>query len=195
MVLAPAEPIGHVSADLRRHRPAKAGGRLSLTRMRSRPAGIGEPVPPDGWFGTRTPRQGRQGHRRGGDAAPLTSSHSATCTAQSCRPGMANSRVPSSGSMIHTRSARRRAGSSSDSSERTASPGRASASRRAAGAVGLPIAPRRPQLLGILRRSRSPDLQQQTRPAASASSAARRASVGHSSSWEITQSAMADGLP
>ena len=54
--------------------------------------------------------------------------HSATCTAQSSRPGMPYSRVPSSGSMIHTRSADSRAGESTDSSDSTASSGRASAS-------------------------------------------------------------------
>ncbi|PQM48171.1 hypothetical protein C1Y40_01610 [Mycobacterium talmoniae] len=50
---------------------------------------------------------------------------SAMCTAQSERPRLENSRVPSNGSMIHTRSAASRAKSSSASSLSTASRGRA----------------------------------------------------------------------
>ena len=49
---------------------------------------------------------------------------SATCTAQSVRPSP-HSRVPSSGSTIHTRSRASRAGESLDSSDSTASSGRA----------------------------------------------------------------------
>ena len=54
--------------------------------------------------------------------------HSATCTAQSCRPGSPYSRVPSSGSTIQTRSASSRRGSSAASSLKTTSSGRSAAS-------------------------------------------------------------------
>ena len=67
----------------------------------------------------------------GSATAPATRSpdcHSATCTAQSLRPSSENSRVPSSGSTIHTRSALNRTGLSTPSSESTASPGRSRAS-------------------------------------------------------------------
>ena len=53
---------------------------------------------------------------------------SATCTAQSVRPSP-HSRVPSSGSTIHTRSRSSRTGESFDSSDRIASSGRAAARR------------------------------------------------------------------
>ena len=56
-------------------------------------------------------------------SAPL--SQRATCTAQSLRRGSPYSRVPSSGSTIHTRSWRCRRGSSAPSSDSRASSGRA----------------------------------------------------------------------
>src|SRR5208337_802255 len=49
-------------------------------------------------------------------------------TAQSSRPSSENSRVPSSGSTIHTRSERNRTGLSAPSSDSTASSGRSSVS-------------------------------------------------------------------
>ena len=63
------------------------------------------------------------------DGAPLASlrSHSAMCTAQSARSNSEYSCVPSSGSMIQTRSAVNRLESSAASSERIASSGRCSA--------------------------------------------------------------------
>ena len=54
--------------------------------------------------------------------------HNATCTAQSCRSGSLNSCVPSSGSIIQTRSAESRAALSVASSLSTASFGRCSRS-------------------------------------------------------------------
>ena len=54
----------------------------------------------------------------------------ATCTAQSVRGGSPNSRVPSRGSTIHTRSAPSRTGSSRPSSDSTASPAASRSARR-----------------------------------------------------------------
>ena len=70
----------------------------------------------------------------GNATAPAVSaprSHRATCTAQSLRRGSPYSRVPSSGSTIHTRSWRWRRGSSAPSSESSASSGRAEISSAA----------------------------------------------------------------
>ena len=70
-----------------------------------------------------TPRAGRLTAAATG-TPPTTR---ATWTAQSDRPGSPNSRVPSSGSMIQTRDAPTRDGSSAPSSESTASSGRSRA--------------------------------------------------------------------
>jgi len=104
-------------------------------------------------------------------SAPRT--HNATCTAQSVRPGMPYSRVPSSRSMIHTRSAETRAEESLASSESTASPGRflsisvsSSSLERASPNLPNPL-PVRPEVAASC----------SSRPARSASLAAGRASV------------------
>ena len=71
-------------------------------------------------------------------SGPPTRCQSATCTAQSGRRGVENSRVPSTGSMIHTRSDCSRARSSGASSESTASSGRSARSRRNSSALARP---------------------------------------------------------
>ncbi len=124
MTLTPAEPIGTSSASSSAASAStKAGGRVRETAMRGRS---------DVRWGTTGGAAVLNVSPKAGCAtAPATSSppdsfasHSATCTAQSSRGTSENSRVPSSGSTIHTRLADRRALSSLPSSESTESPGR-----------------------------------------------------------------------
>src|SRR5215831_17670331 len=128
---APAEPSGISVAPMSwATRAANDGGRLRLTTIRSGWANAGPPAwPVRGGAGGSAVLRTR--FRAGSATAPAVSSprsHSATCTAQSLRPGSPYSLVPSSGSTIHTRSAASRAGSSRPSSERMASPGQRLAS-------------------------------------------------------------------
>ena len=117
--------------------------------------------------------EGRQSDCGIGDFG--TGCHSATCTAQSSRPRVENSRVPSSGSMIQTRPFFSRARSSLASSLKTPSSGRSSRSRSRI-IVLARLSPAAPSAHGSSnpRSSRTPS---SSRPAASASSAARAASV------------------
>ena len=148
---APAEPSGTSIAPVRSASCCtKSGGLVRLTTYLSWPRAEAEPlaaaagracaatgrVPAGQAWPPARPSPGRSAVLRtrpcaGSATAPAVSSprsHSATCTAQSVRPGSPNSLVPSSGSTIHTRSALSRAGSSRPSSESTASPGRVAAS-------------------------------------------------------------------
>src|SRR5215475_529949 len=134
-IFAPAEPIGTTSPPTASATASStAGGRVRLATMRIGPPAAAEPD---------------RGGYAGGKSVPSTRSwsgspmaaaaswygafddrtHSAMCTAQSDRPSSPNSRVPSSGSTIQSRSAFSRAGSSClPSSDSTASAGRHNAS-------------------------------------------------------------------
>ena len=129
----------------RRRSPRPPWPRPSRAGTSSAPSSLGQPLHELGRPGAADHEPERAGPRRCGTAgaagsavlrtwpwagsatAPAVSSprsHSATCTAQSVRPGSPNSLVPSSGSTIQTRLADSRAGSSAPSSDSTASPGR-----------------------------------------------------------------------
>src|SRR4029079_12023297 len=79
---------------------AKVGGRLSLTRNTFGSL-LGTPECPDVFVYTAS----SEGWATAAAVIPAPRVHSATCTAQSSRGGMPYSRVPSNGSMIHTRAA------------------------------------------------------------------------------------------
>ena len=106
ITFTPAEPIGTISASSSSARPGvNDGGRLRETAIRKRSevrSGTtgGRPVlnvsPITGWATAPAVSSPESGPVR---------SQSATCTAQSSRGGSENSRVPSSGSTIQTRSA------------------------------------------------------------------------------------------
>ena len=121
IALAPADPSRTASQS----RPsatstAAYGARLREVTRRGRSrvnGGIGVRIVGGEACG-RSPAGSR---RRRAKRSPV---QSAMWTAQSMRPGSLNSRVPSSGSTIHTRSASNRRGSSRPSSESTASSGR-----------------------------------------------------------------------
>src|SRR5450755_3770181 len=121
--LAPAEPSGTSTAPSRSaSRCTNSGGRDLLTSRRSGSA--------TGWgaIGRAVLSSRSCAGRATVPAVSSPRSQRATCTAQSVRPASPNSRVPSSGSTIHTRLADSRAGSSRPSSESTASSGRSRAS-------------------------------------------------------------------
>ncbi|COW07746.1 Uncharacterised protein [Mycobacterium tuberculosis] len=134
IALAPAEPIdtGWI-ASVWRMRCRTAGGRVALTAIRKvpgTPAGAAPEVTVSVRY-TTLPRAGNATAASVISGWPLEERrHSAMCTAQSSRPGVENSRVPSNGSIIHTRSDFSRARSSWASSLSTASPGRSACSRR-----------------------------------------------------------------
>ena len=84
-------------------RPAtNAGGAGPADRDADRPPGSAGRAAGGGSAVLRTRALGRAARPRRRSASPR--SHSATCTAQSVRPASPNSRVPSSGSTIQTRS-------------------------------------------------------------------------------------------
>ena len=108
MALAPADPSVISSPSSSRRSASPRPGRLRLTTTDgARPRGgrWGRRWPGSG-PGRAGPRRRRRGRRR----------RPAPCTAQSVRGTSPNSRVPSRGSTIHTRSAASRAGSAAPSS-------------------------------------------------------------------------------
>ena len=139
MALAPADPRATSSPSSCRGEGLGDRGRAGAAHHESRwtvvaGARVGR--------GRRVEREraGRERHRGRDHLVPPIVS--ATCTAQSVRPSSPNSRVPSSGSTIHTRSAPSRTGSSAASSDSTASSG------WAAGEGGDDEVVRRPVALG-----------------------------------------------
>jgi hypothetical protein len=190
ITFAPAEPIGTRSAPMSSARPStNAGGRVRLTAIRGR-----SPV-----------RGGTAGGepvlnvvaRPGCATAPATRSppfsdlaHSATCTAQSSRGGSENSRVPSRGSMIHTRAAESRAVFamlSALSSDSTASSGRC----RAHSSISSRCAARSPASLSSRPSSPCPRTSVSRSPARVAAQAAKawsssRASAGGTGRFDVS---------
>ena len=174
---------GRRSARTRPHGPGsrpsswRRPSRAAPARRRARPRGT--PQGPADACGRRAaascpePRArapaaqpSRTPHCPAREARPRTpracrSTTSAMCTAQSLRPASPNSRVPSSGSTIHTRARSRRTRSSLDSSERIASSGRASRKHGEDQRVRLAIAV-------VLARAVVPGAGARARPAAAA---------------------------
>ena len=108
-----AEPLGHRRGD---GRAGGCGSRRGAAGHRG-PAGTEA-------AGSETEHLARSGQGDGAGHQRGRPTQSATWTAQSTRGGSPNSRVPSSGSMIQTRSAARRASLSALSSDSTWSSGR-----------------------------------------------------------------------
>ena len=103
ITLTPAEPIGTRSApSSAASASTKAGGRVRETAIRGR-SEVRSGTTGGGGGAERLAERGLATPRRRPPARP--DSQRATCTAQSSRGGSENSRVPSSGSTIQTRSA------------------------------------------------------------------------------------------
>src|SRR6478735_4739006 len=178
MTLTPADPIGTSSASISFASAwTNSGGRLRETAIRGRAAVLGGTT-----AGRPVLNVWPSAGRATAPAVRSPSCHSATWTAQSSRGTSENSRVPSSGSTIQTRSLLSRALSSLPSSDSTESSGRCSASS----SISSTWAARSPASLSSRPSSPSPRTSRSRSPATVASQSA--------STWSSVAAA-AGGVP